>query len=53
MVAGLRADPGDFRVAVEKAIAEGTTLQEFRKDFDAIVATHGWSYKGSRTGDPR
>jgi hypothetical protein len=49
MVAGASGQIlADFRVAVEKAIAEGTTLQEFRKDFDAIVATHGWSYKGSR-----
>lgn len=38
----------DLRDAVEKIIAEGTTLQQFRKDFDALVARHGWSYKGSR-----
>lgn len=38
----------DFRSAVDKAIAEGTALEEFRNDFDAIVARHGWSYKGSR-----
>lgn len=38
----------DFRTAVDKAISEGTTLAEFRKDFDKIVATHGWSYNGSR-----
>lgn len=38
----------DFRAAVEKAVTEGTTLEEFRKDFDRIVETHGWSYKGSR-----
>lgn len=36
----------DFRTAVDKAIAEGTTLREFRKDFDAIVERHGWSYNG-------
>jgi hypothetical protein len=36
----------DFRAAVDKAIAEGTTLREFRKDFDAIVEKHGWSYNG-------
>lgn len=38
----------DFRQAIDKAIADGTTLAEFRKDFDNIVARHGWSYKGSR-----
>lgn len=38
----------DFRAAVDKAIADGTTLQEFRRDFDAIVQRHGWSYNGSR-----
>lgn len=38
----------DLREAVDKAISTGTTLAEFRKDFDATVAKHGWSYKGSR-----
>jgi uncharacterized protein with gpF-like domain len=38
----------DFSDAIEKAIKEGTTLAEFRKDFDAIVARYGWSYKGER-----
>jgi phage gp29-like protein len=38
----------DFRGAVDKAITEGTTLAEFRKDFDGIVARNGWSYNGSR-----
>lgn len=38
----------DFRKSVDKAIAEGTTLEEFRKDFDDIVARHGWSYNGAR-----
>ncbi|WKE65064.1 PBECR2 nuclease fold domain-containing protein [Gallaecimonas kandeliae] len=50
MVAGATRDAllADFRQAVEKAIAEGTTLEDFRKDFDAIVARHGWDYKGGR-----
>ena len=50
VVAGANRDAivSDFRAAVEKAIAEGTTLQDFRKDFDAIVATHGWDYNGGR-----
>jgi len=38
----------DFHNAVTRAIAEGRTLNDFRKDFDAIVARHGWSYKGNR-----
>lgn len=38
----------DFRSAVDKAITKGTTLEEFRKDFDNIVSKHGWSYNGSR-----
>lgn len=38
----------DFQEAVGRAIAEGRTLNDFRKDFDAIVARHGWSYNGGR-----
>lgn len=38
----------DFRNAIDKALAEGKTLGWFRKEFDRIVAAHGWSYKGSR-----
>lgn len=38
---------GDFRAAVDKAISQGTTLAEFRKDFDRIVAKHGWVHNGS------
>ncbi|MFL7904689.1 PBECR2 nuclease fold domain-containing protein [Azospirillum argentinense] len=38
----------DFQKAVGRAIVEGRTLADFRKDFDRIVATHGWSYKGGR-----
>ena len=38
----------DFRNAVEKSLEQGTTLETFRKDFDAIVAKHGWSYNGNR-----
>ncbi|MFV9492170.1 hypothetical protein ACNUI5_09110 [Pseudomonas aeruginosa] len=33
---------------MEKAIADGTTLEEFRRDFDRIVAKYGWSYRGGR-----
>ena len=38
----------DFREAVGKAINQGVTLADFRKDFDSIVKKHGWNYKGSR-----
>jgi hypothetical protein len=38
----------DFNAAVRKGIEKGTTLAEFRKDFDSIVAKHGWDYKGGR-----
>ena len=38
----------DFYQAVDKAITQGTTLADFRKDFDTIVDKHGWSYNGSR-----
>ena len=37
----------DFRAAINKAISQGSTLEEFRKDFAEIVEKHGWSYNGS------
>lgn len=33
----------DFHTAILKAIEQGTTLAGFRKDFDRIVAAHGWT----------
>lgn len=50
VVAGAMKDGlvADFHEAVTKAISEGRTLEDFRKDFDQIVSTHGWSYNGSR-----
>jgi hypothetical protein len=50
MVAGANRDAivSDFREAVEKVIADGGTLEAFRKDFDKIVARHGWDYNGGR-----
>jgi len=38
----------DFREAIDKAISQGTSLAEFRRDFDAIVAKYGWDYNGGR-----
>lgn len=50
MVAGAnRSDLlADFQRSIDKAIAEGATLAEFRKNFDSIVETHGWDYNGGR-----
>lgn len=50
VVAGAMRDDllADLREAVDKAISQGTTLAQFRKDFDKIVQRHGWAYKGGR-----
>ena len=38
----------DFHNAVNAAIENGTGLEQFRQEFDQIVAKHGWDYHGSR-----
>lgn len=45
MVAGAaKADLlADLGAAVDKSISQGTTLDQFRKDFRQIVAKHGWT----------
>jgi uncharacterized protein with gpF-like domain len=50
MVAGAMQDDlvAGFHDAIDRAIAEGTTLEEFRQDFDALVKRFGWSYHGTR-----
>jgi len=50
VVAGAKKDQllADFRQAIQRAIDEGRTLEDFRQDFDRIVERHGWSYRGSR-----
>jgi SPP1 gp7 family putative phage head morphogenesis protein len=50
VVAGAQSDEllADFHEAVNRNIAEGRSLEQFRADFDTIVAKHGWSYNGSR-----
>lgn len=50
VVAGANRDDlvTDFRIAVDKAISQGTTLEQFRKDFDQIVTKYGWDYNGGR-----
>lgn len=44
----------DLATAIEKAISEGTTLEEFRRDFREIVARRGWTGwtgEGSKKGE--
>lgn len=49
VVAGANTEAlvADFHRAVNQAIGEGTTLAVFRKEFDRIVAEHGWQYRGA------
>ena len=50
VVAGAYRDDllSDFRSAIDKALVNGTKLEEFRDDFDNIVQKHGWNYNGGR-----
>jgi len=49
MVAGAKGDLlTDLRSAVDSAIAEGTTIERFRRSFDGIVEKHGWQHSGGR-----
>ncbi len=49
-VAGALRDDllADLYRAVQRGLAEGTTLEQFRKDFDDIVMRAGWDYRGGR-----
>jgi len=38
----------DFHTATTDASSKGSTLGQFRKDFDRIVQQHGWTYNGKR-----
>ncbi len=38
----------DIHTSLKNALANGTTITQFRKDFDAAVQKHGWTYKGKR-----
>lgn len=56
MVAGAtKADVlADLAAAVDKAISQGTSLEEFRRDFRRIVAERGWTGwtgEGSKKGE--
>lgn len=50
VVAGVMRDDllSDFQGAIAKALDQGLSLDDFRKDFDRLVQTYGWSYKGGR-----
>lgn len=50
VVAGAMKDEllADFQAAIAKGISGESTLEDFRRDFDAIVKKHGWSYNGGR-----
>jgi hypothetical protein len=37
----------DFYQSILKALEDGTTLQQFQKDFDSIVAKRGWKDGGN------
>lgn len=44
----------DLRAAVDKAIADGTTFETFKKDFKQIVAARGWTGwtgEGTKAGE--
>ena len=56
MVAGaMKADLlADLAAAVDKAISQGTSLEEFRRDFRRIVEErgwHGWAGEGTKRGE--
>jgi len=38
----------DIQASLVDALAQGSTITAFRKDFDRIVQLHGWAYKGKR-----
>ncbi len=50
VVAGAMKDDllADLRTSIDKAISQGTTITDFRKDFDQIIQKHGWKYKGGK-----
>lgn len=49
MVAGAATDAllNDFRAEIARALEQGTTLADFRRGFDDIVARHGWVHNGT------
>lgn len=48
MVAGAKGEILEsFRVAVEKAVADGMTIQAFKKEFKRIAEETGWGFTGT------
>lgn len=49
-VAGVQAQDmlADIRAAMDKAIAQGTTLAEFRKDIGPLLGRLGWDERGAQ-----
>jgi len=49
MVAGAMKNDvlNDFRMAVDEAIANGRSIGWFKREFNNIVARHGWSHTGN------
>ena len=39
---------GDIQKSLVSALENGTTITQFRKDWDAAVQKHGWTYNGKR-----
>ncbi|URI11058.1 phage head morphogenesis protein [Aquincola tertiaricarbonis] len=39
---------GELQQALLAALNNGTTIADFRKSFDQVVQSHGWTYRGSR-----
>jgi SPP1 gp7 family putative phage head morphogenesis protein len=39
---------GELQASLVKALEEGMTISQFRKDFDQVVQRHGWTYNGKR-----
>lgn len=50
VVAGATKDEllADLQAAVLRALEQGATLDDFRKDFDQAVGKAGWDFKGGR-----
>jgi SPP1 gp7 family putative phage head morphogenesis protein len=38
----------DIHTSLKNALANGTTITQFRKDFDVAVQKYGWTYNGKR-----
>ena len=41
----------DLRQAMDKGASQGRGLEEFRKDFAAVVKKHGWTGEGTKAGE--